>query len=1178
MSKKFILTSCIISALLSTAAITTVFVLIPIKKNFINSKNLKITPYSGLNNVSQNDLDAMISVTNLPEERIFSLSKLFDGLTEDNLNNIIVEGTSNSSVILNAKNDYFFNSIKIKSLTSNYNIVEVIDITAKEGIINISQDEINVIFSSSNSIADKVVVLSKLFDGVTEANFPNFGIEKSSDTEIILIANEGFAFGLDTLSTIKTDIEVDSILNITPKEGTINVTNEDIVAMISVQNTPEKLAALSKLFDGINDKNIINITAEKTSNTVITLKAQNGFTFGSTTITEITVNVKIVTVLNIKLKATIDNITDADVQEMISTTNTPAQRATALLKLFDGVTESNVINFTVEKTSDKEITLKAKEGYAFGLETLPSIKADIKVVTVLNIKPKTEIINVTNADIVAMISLTNIPAKVTALSKIFEGVNETNAPNFIAEKTSDTVITLKANNGFSFGNTSTTSITAKINIVLILNITPKNVTSNITDADIAEMISTTNTPAQRAAALSKLFDGVNETNVINFTVEKPSSTVILLKANQGYAFNDLLLDSIGADVNKVITVLNIKAKSGTINISQADLDAITSTTNQAKDRVAALLNLFDGVTEENLNNFKIVKNPNSITLTANDGFALGSIITTSITTNFKIITILNILAKPGTNNVTEADILAMVSLSDPDKRITALAKLFTGITKDNVNNIKVEKTSNTEITLIANDGFAFNSIEIFSIKADIRIVALLNMSPKPNVIDVTEADIAIMVSTANSLQDRVTALSKVFDGVTVSNVANVRAEKTSNTKITLNANGNYVFDFNSSSSIQTNIRIITILPITAKTETINITQSDIDVMTSISNPVADRTEALLKLFNGVTVSNVVNVRAVKTSNTQITLNANEGFGFGTIENKALIVNIKIITVLNINPISGINQATQDDINKMISTTNSPRERAAALSRLFNGINEGNVIHIKVGQPNNAEISLTANEGYAFNSITTISIKSSYRLIRLLHVSPKPGTNKISEADYNTIFQSNNPDAKAKSLSILFNGIDGHDIDQNRYRFNASQNVFTLTANEGYAFGSIGNLTVQSTFQRITILNITAKTGPIGISQTESAIVSAASSSMDAKLPILQKLFNGVNTSNYNFFDVKNRPQSKIGLETKIGYGFVTATNTLIEVSVFINGFKYDNKNPEIFYNLSNINEKKKIIK
>ncbi|MGL5521819.1 MAG: hypothetical protein ACRDAW_00925 [Metamycoplasmataceae bacterium] len=473
MGKKFILTSCFISLFLSAAAITTVAVLIPLKKNFLNSKNLKIIPNSGFNNISQADIESIISNSNLPEERIFSLSKLFEGLSEKNIDNVIVEEISTSSVVLNAKNDYFFNNVKVKKITANYNLVEVIDITAKQGVINISQDEINLLFSPTNSVADKVVVLSRLFDGISEANFSNIGIEKTSDTEIILIAKEGFAFGGDTLSAIKVDIAINSILNITAKPGTINVTNEDIVEIVSMQNTPEKIIALSKLFDGVNQTNIVNIEAEKTSNTQITLKAKNGFTFGSTSVTGIKVNIRIVTVLNITPKTVTDNIIEADVQEMISTTNTPAQRVTALLKLFEGVTESNVNNFTVAKTSDTMITLTAKEGFAFGAETLSSISANIKVVVVLNIKPKTGINNVTNADIVAMISLTNTPEKATALAKIFEGVDQTNVANFTAKKSFDVLITLKANTGFSFSNTSITSIESKINIVQVLSIAPK---------------------------------------------------------------------------------------------------------------------------------------------------------------------------------------------------------------------------------------------------------------------------------------------------------------------------------------------------------------------------------------------------------------------------------------------------------------------------------------------------------------------------------------------------------------------------------------------------------------------------------------------------------------------------------------------------------------------------------
>ncbi|MGL5357823.1 MAG: hypothetical protein ACRC9U_02035 [Metamycoplasmataceae bacterium] len=1004
MSKRFVVNSYIISGfinLLSVTAIITVIVLIQIRNGNIQSKNLRINPHSGINNASQADIDEMTSTTNSTIKRSAALSKLFKGVDEKNVLNFIAEESSDSSIILNAKEDYFFNQENIKSLSATYKIVEVINITAKPGIINISQADIDVMISIENPAFNRVLALSKLFDGVTEENINNITIEKTSDEEITLHANEGFAFGSDTVSSLKVNIKISTVLNISAKQGIINITSADIVSMISVPNTPEKIAALSKLFDGIDNINIINVRAEKTSEKLITLRATDNYTFGSTGMSAITVNINIVSILDIRVRPVIDNISEEDIQTMISTTKPIIERIVALSKLFDGINQTNIINFSVEKSSSTEITLKANQGYAFGSDALSSLTASVKVSLILNITAKQGINNITNADIVAMISVQNTPGKITALSKIFDGIDSTNVANIKAVKTTDTVITLNANEGYSFISPTITSITSNINIVSILNIKAKSVIDKVTEADIAAMLSTTNSPGERVTALSKLFDGVDQRNLVNFKVEKTSATIIVLNANPGYAFGETLVNSVGADINKVVEILNIKAKIGTINLFQADIDAMTSTSNSPKDRVAALLKLFDGVTEENLNNFKIVKNPSSITLNANDGFALGFITTTSITTNFKIITILNISPKVGINNITESDIFAMISLSNIDQRIAALSKVFDGITKDNVANVKAEKTSDTVITLIANDGYYFGSTGINSIRSNIKIVLFLNISPKTGIIEVLESDVITMTSTANSLKDRAAALSKVFNNVNESNIIHVRAERTSNSLITLRANGDYLFEHNSSSTTTANIQIVTILNITTKSGVINILESDITEMTSTTNSTANRIAALSKLFNGITESNISNISAEKTSNTIITLKTNKGFSFGSIGINSLKADIKIITLLNISPKTGPNNVTQADINIMTSTSSLATERAAALSKLFNNITPENTLNFKVSQPSNEEITLTANDGYAFNSITTTSITAAFRIITLLNINPKEGNINFSDAHFNT---------------------------------------------------------------------------------------------------------------------------------------------------------------------------------
>ncbi|MGL5520276.1 MAG: hypothetical protein ACRDBR_02485, partial [Metamycoplasmataceae bacterium] len=119
MSKKIVFRSGLVSGfinLLSISAIITVVVLISLRNNFINSKNLKIEPYSGTISTSQSDIDTMISDTDQSNNRVIALSKLFKGVTEKNINNFIVEKTSNETITLIANEDYFFNSEEIKTL------------------------------------------------------------------------------------------------------------------------------------------------------------------------------------------------------------------------------------------------------------------------------------------------------------------------------------------------------------------------------------------------------------------------------------------------------------------------------------------------------------------------------------------------------------------------------------------------------------------------------------------------------------------------------------------------------------------------------------------------------------------------------------------------------------------------------------------------------------------------------------------------------------------------------------------------------------------------------------------------------------------------------------------------------------------------------------------------------
>ncbi|MGL5520277.1 MAG: hypothetical protein ACRDBR_02490 [Metamycoplasmataceae bacterium] len=124
MKKKIILWSCLVSGVLSVVSITTILAIIPFRNSSISrDRNLKIEPFPDTINISQAELDTIISNTEPIGDRIVVLSKLFQGITEENIDNFIIENVLNEAIILIANQDYFFNTEGIKTITANIKIV-----------------------------------------------------------------------------------------------------------------------------------------------------------------------------------------------------------------------------------------------------------------------------------------------------------------------------------------------------------------------------------------------------------------------------------------------------------------------------------------------------------------------------------------------------------------------------------------------------------------------------------------------------------------------------------------------------------------------------------------------------------------------------------------------------------------------------------------------------------------------------------------------------------------------------------------------------------------------------------------------------------------------------------------------------------------------------------------------
>ncbi|MGL4184133.1 MAG: hypothetical protein ACRCRP_03340 [Metamycoplasmataceae bacterium] len=469
MTKKFILNSCIISGsliLVSVVAVVTPIVLHQKNNKKIENQILKINPYSGIINISKADIDEITSTTNSIETRTTALSKLFEGVDKENINNLIIENNLDSTIKLKAKDGYFFNQENINSLSANYKIANIINIKPKKRIINIANEDVVFTISVQNT-PKKIEILSKLFDGINDENINNFTVEKTSNEEITLIANDGFGFGSNVVSYVKANIKMISYLDIVTKTYTVNIIEQDIISMFIEENTPEKIMALSKIFDGINSININNIKVEKTSDKEITLIANDGYAFGSPTITSIKASINIVSVLNIIGRIAINIVDENDITTIFSTTSPLERKVDALSKLFNGITLENINNFKVEKTSNEEITLIANEGYVFDEFLENSIKINIpKIVKVLNINSKSAFLIFTSEEIINMISLENTWEKINALSKLFEGITKENMNNFKVEKTSTKEITLIANEGYVFGPKYLTSISSEMGKVI----------------------------------------------------------------------------------------------------------------------------------------------------------------------------------------------------------------------------------------------------------------------------------------------------------------------------------------------------------------------------------------------------------------------------------------------------------------------------------------------------------------------------------------------------------------------------------------------------------------------------------------------------------------------------------------------------------------------------------------
>ncbi len=150
----------------------------------------------------------------------------------------------------------------------------------KNKVIQSDIDKLAESFPELPTLVEKVDSLNQLFLGVTVENFDNFTIaiipkSNTIPSSFTLTGKPGFLFGTNPILKSRT---VSLNLMIKPIPSSIEIINQAIQEYNNALTNPmEQLSALSKVFEGITDKNIENFEVEIGES--ITLTSKEGYMF-----------------------------------------------------------------------------------------------------------------------------------------------------------------------------------------------------------------------------------------------------------------------------------------------------------------------------------------------------------------------------------------------------------------------------------------------------------------------------------------------------------------------------------------------------------------------------------------------------------------------------------------------------------------------------------------------------------------------------------------------------------------------------------------------------------------------------------------------------------------------------------------------------------------------------------
>ncbi|MGL5522041.1 MAG: hypothetical protein ACRDAW_02115 [Metamycoplasmataceae bacterium] len=579
-------------------------------------------------------------------------------------------------------------------------------------------------------------------------------------------------------------------------------------------------------------------------------------------------------------------------------------------------------------------------------------------------------------------------------------------------------------------------------------------------------------------------------------------------------------------------------------------------------QLIVLNKLFGGVdlNPSNQQNFGILINTNKriVILVANKGFTINKKLSLDSTPYILLpsaIVDLGIKANEK-QTLTQKEVDELKS-ADISKQLPVLQKLFSGITRENQNNFKVEISASNVVSLTANKGFSFGGAQTIAAPAfEIELPPVeknLNITAITPAASLTKEEESILNGTNATMQLNV--LLKLFKGsdLTSANQVNFSVSINTNQRIvTLTGKNDYTISGKPTldSLPYTLIPTDVVLNI-SQIKSPKLLDSDITILEG-TNP-TDQLPVLKKLFNGIDNTNITHItfKLDKIKRT-VTLTANKGYIFApsssTLESEIFSIESTqpinlVITKLN-NPV-----LASADI-AALNGTELPAQ-LVALKKLFGGagIAAENQPHFTVAVDTSLKtVTLKAKTGYTINNAA--EFKSNAYTVEPISLTITKITSAItiSERDINNL-EGTEPTLKLASLAKLFTGADLKAENLNKFTITVDKSnlVVVLKTNDGYIFNKTeqsitsNNYTLETTPPVIINLTITAK--PAGVVLSLAEIADLESTDKAKQLVVLQKLFQGA--------DLKKENQDKFTISVN--------KNDRIVSLMAENGYTIDNK-------------------